>query len=61
MEDFKFAYFDKREKEPKESVDWAYWRAKLEKAGKKVPVFFQLDDKGKLLHFGLAYMYKIIL
>lgn len=59
MKDFKFAYFDDRKTEPKESVDWAYWKAKLEKAG-KVPVFFQLDDDGELLHFGLAYMYKII-
>ena len=59
MEDFKFAYFDDRKKEPKESIDWAHWKAKLEKAG-KVPVFFQLDDDGELLHFGLAYMYKII-
>lgn len=59
MKDFKFAYFDDRKTEPKESVDWAYWKAKLEKAG-KVPVFFQLDYDGELLHFGLAYMYKII-
>lgn len=59
MKDFKFAYFDDRKTEPKESIDWAYWKAKLEKAG-KVPVFFQLDDDGELLHFGLAYMYKII-
>lgn len=59
MEDFKFAYFDDRKTEPKESIDWAYWKVKLENAG-KVPVFFQLDDEEKLLHFGLAYMYKII-
>ncbi|MCZ6169698.1 TIGR03986 family CRISPR-associated RAMP protein [Campylobacter ureolyticus] len=59
MEDFKFAYFDDRKTEPKESIDWGYWKTKLEKAG-KVPVFFQLDDEEKLLHFGLAYMYKII-
>lgn len=59
MEDFKFAYFDDRKTEPKESIDWGYWKAKLKNAG-KVPVFFQLDDKGELLHFGLAYMYKII-
>lgn len=59
MKDFKFAYFDDRKTEPKESIDWAYWKAKLENAG-KVPVFFQLDDDGELLHFGLAYMYKII-
>ncbi|MCI6989270.1 MAG: TIGR03986 family CRISPR-associated RAMP protein [Campylobacter sp.] len=59
MEDFKFAYFDDRKTEPKESIDWAYWKAKLKNDG-KVPVFFQLDDKGELLHFGLAYMYKII-
>lgn len=59
MEDFKFAYFDDRKTEPKESIDWGYWKTKLEKAG-KVPVFFQLDDDGELLHFGLAYMYKII-
>ncbi|MCZ6158090.1 TIGR03986 family CRISPR-associated RAMP protein [Campylobacter ureolyticus] len=59
MEDFKFAYFDDRKTEPKESIDWGYWKEKLKNAG-KVPVFFQLDDKGELLHFGLAYMYKII-
>ncbi len=55
---FKFAYFDKRKTQPKESPDWTYWKEKLEN-GEKVPVFFQKDDKGEIKHFGLSYLYKL--
>jgi CRISPR-associated protein (TIGR03986 family) len=57
FEDFKFAYFDERDTEPKESKDWEYWKKKLYD-GDKVPVFFQKNGK-KVLHFGLSYLYKL--
>ena len=57
MENFLFAYFDKRTTEPKESPDWKYWKEKLNK-GKKVPVFFQKKG-GQIAHFGLSYLYKL--
>lgn len=58
MEKFKFAYFDGRTTQPKESPDWTFWKEKLE-AGTKVPVFFQKSGNGTLLHFGLSYLYKL--
>lgn len=57
VEDFKFAYFDERTTQPKESPDWKYWKKKLEN-GDKVPVFFQKNGK-KIKHFGLSYLYKL--
>jgi len=57
FEDFKFAYFDERKTEPKESPDWTYWKKKLEN-GDKVPVFFQKNGK-EVAHFGLSYLYKL--
>jgi len=63
MEDFWFAYFDKRTTEPKESPDWTYWKKKLDddtlpKEERKVPIFFQKNGK-EVLHFGLSYLYKL--
>lgn len=57
IENFKFAYFDKRTTEPKESPDWGYWKEKLNN-GDKVPVFFQKNGKN-IAHFGLSYLYKL--
>ena len=57
FENFKFAYFDGRNTEPKESPDWTFWKEKLE-AGEKIPVFFQKAGK-EVLHFGLSYLYKL--
>ncbi|MEA2092133.1 MAG: TIGR03986 family CRISPR-associated RAMP protein, partial [Campylobacterota bacterium] len=57
FENFKFAYFDKRTTQPKESPDWTYWKSKLVK-GKKVPVFFQKKGN-QIAHFGLSYLYKL--
>ncbi len=57
MDKFKFAYFDKRTTEPKESPDWTYWKEKLEN-GEKVPVFFQKNGN-QVKHFGLSYLYKL--
>ncbi len=57
MDNFLFAYFDKRNTEPKESPDWTFWKEKLEKGG-KVPIFFQKNRK-EVLHFGLSYLYKL--
>jgi len=63
MDDFLFAYFDKRTTEPKESPDWTYWKKKLEdetlpKEERRVPIFFQKNGK-EILHFGLSYLYKL--
>lgn len=57
VENFLFAYFDKRTTEPKESPDWTFWKKKLEN-GEKVPVFFQKNGK-EVAHFGLSYLYKL--
>ncbi|MFA7090820.1 MAG: TIGR03986 family CRISPR-associated RAMP protein [Arcobacteraceae bacterium] len=57
VEKFKFAYFDKRKTEPKESPDWTYWKEKL-KDGERIPVFFQRNGL-KVKHFGLSYLYKL--
>ncbi len=57
FEDFKFAYFDGRDTEPKESPDWRYWKDKLAQ-GEKVPVFFQTNGN-TVIHFGLSYLYKL--
>jgi len=57
MDNFLFAYFDKRETEPKESPDWTFWKEKLSN-GEKVPVFFQKDGN-QIAHFGLSYLYKL--
>ena len=57
FENFLFAYFDGRTTEPKESLDWIFWKKRLVK-GEKVPVFFQKSAK-KVLHFGLSYLYKL--
>lgn len=48
-EDFCFIY--------KDSLDWKYWRKRLEQ-GEEVPIFLRVE-KGKLLHFGLSYLYKL--
>ncbi len=58
FENFKFAYFDGRKTQPKESLDWKFWKEKLYN-GEKIPVFFQKDDKGEIKHFGLSYLYKL--
>ncbi len=57
FENFKFAYFDKRDTEPKESPDWTYWKKRLEE-GEKVPVFFQKNGN-TIAHFGLSFLYKL--
>ena len=56
FENFKFAYFDGRDTQPKESPDWTYWKKKL-KNGEKVPVFFHKNISG-VSSFGLSYLYK---
>jgi CRISPR-associated protein (TIGR03986 family) len=48
-QDFCFIY--------KDSTDWKYWQKIMNKGG-RVPVFFSLMD-GKLIHFGLSYLYKL--
>ena len=49
FKDFCFAH--------KDSEDWKFWKKELEK-GKPIPVFFSMA-KGKILHFGLSYLYKL--
>ncbi len=56
QKDFKFIYLEGDSKNI--SKDWAYWKEKLLRR-EKVPVFFTQDSNGQLLHFGLAFMYKL--
>ena len=53
--DFKFIYLDHDSNNI--SPDWKYWRSKI-KAGKGIPVFYTPSKDG-VLHFGLAFMYKL--
>jgi len=57
LKNFLFAYFDGRKTEPKESVDWTFWKEKLNQ-GEQVPVFFQKEGN-RIIHFGLSYLYKL--
>lgn len=54
--DFLFIYLD--HDKANISIDWKFWRTKLEKS-EKIPVFYSKDKDGNLNHFGLAYMYKL--
>lgn len=56
LENFKFAYFDGRNKQPKESPDWTIWKSKLQR-GEKIPVFFHKTGS-EVTSFGLSYLYK---
>lgn len=56
IKDFKFIYLDHDKNNI--SVDWKFWRTKLEH-GEKVPVFYSKDNTGNLKHFGLSFMYKL--
>lgn len=56
FEHFKFAYFDDKKTQPKESPDWNFWKKKL-KEGQKIPVFFHVHEN-KVASFGLSYLYK---
>ncbi len=44
---------------PNESKDWKNMWSKHFRQGKKVPIFFQLDDGGDIKHFGLSMLYKL--
>lgn len=56
VKNFKLAYYDNDKNAQK--PDYKYWIQEL-KNGNKIPVFFHKDKKGKVVSFGLAYMYKI--
>lgn len=43
----------------KDSSDWMNFRKLQFDRGEQVPVFFITDDIGKIVHFGLSYLYKI--
>ncbi len=43
----------------KDSSDWTDFRKKQFENKKLVPLFFVKDNQGKILHFGLSYLYKI--
>ena len=53
--DFKFIYNDHDKFNISE--DWKFWREKLED-GRRIPVFLNANN-GKVLHFGLSFMYKL--
>jgi CRISPR-associated protein (TIGR03986 family) len=54
-QEFLFVYNDN--KKDQISKDWAFWKEKLSK-GERIPVFFK-KDKNSVMHFGLAYLYKL--
>ncbi|MBD3842427.1 MAG: TIGR03986 family CRISPR-associated RAMP protein, partial [Campylobacterales bacterium] len=56
FDNFKFAYFDGRKTQPKESEDWGFWKERLNDGG-RVPVFFH-KNFGGVSSFGLSYLYK---
>lgn len=56
FDNFKFAYFDKRTTQPKESEDWEFWKERLN-MGDRVPVFFH-KNFSSVSSFGLSYLYK---
>ena len=56
QKEFRFIYLDHDERAISE--EWKYWRPLLNK-GQKIPVFFSTTEADHLLHFGLAFMYKL--
>jgi len=58
FKNFLFSYFDGRKTQPEESKDWTYWKKRLNN-NEKIPIFFQKDKDGKIIHFGLSYLYKL--
>jgi len=52
---FKFAYFDGKSNM---SEDWK-WRKEQLNNGEQIPVFFQKNRDGDIIHFGLSYLYKL--
>jgi len=56
FDNFKFAYFDGRKTQPKESEDWSFWKERLKDNG-RVPVFFHKNGK-EITSFGLSNLYK---
>ncbi len=56
IENFFLAYFDNKDK--LHSIDWQYWKTKLDNK-EKIPVFFLKDEKGKVKHLGLSMLYRL--
>ena len=52
---FKFAYFDGKSNI---SEDWKWRKEQLNK-GERIPIFFQKNKDGNIIHFGLSYLYKL--
>lgn len=55
IQNFFFAYYDHDKN--KQSLDWKYWKPKLDD-GKKIPVFFR-EVNGEVKDMGLSMLYKI--
>jgi CRISPR-associated protein (TIGR03986 family) len=55
IDNFLFAYYEQDKNQW--SVDWDYWRTKLNN-GEEIPVFFSEENR-KVKHFGLSYLYKL--
>jgi CRISPR-associated protein (TIGR03986 family) len=56
INNFKFAYFDQDKN--RHSTDWKVWRVKLIN-GERIPVFFRINEEGKVTDLGLSYLYKL--
>jgi CRISPR-associated protein (TIGR03986 family) len=59
IENFFFAYFN--HDTGRQSIDWKYWKPKLDR-GEKIPVFFRYENEKAqtIKDMGLSYLYKII-
>jgi len=55
IKNFFFAYYD--HDKTKQSLDWKYWKPKLE-GGEKIPVFFR-EENEEIKDMGLSMLYKI--
>lgn len=55
IDNFLFAYYEQDKNQW--SVDWDYWRTKLN-CGESIPVFFS-KEADNVNHFGLSYLYKL--
>ncbi|GAA4829461.1 TIGR03986 family type III CRISPR-associated RAMP protein [Algivirga pacifica] len=56
IDDFHFTYYE--HDKAKWTVDYKHWRQALSR-GENIPVFYAVDNKGKILHLGISYMYKL--
>ncbi|WBM74938.1 TIGR03986 family type III CRISPR-associated RAMP protein [Saprospira grandis] len=60
IKSFKQAYFD--HDVDRQTEDWKHWSAVLEGKGVekgKIPVFYNVNRAGEIIHMGISYLYKL--